>query len=86
MTCITLATLGVKGPGQPPDVERLRHGWMAVYLALMLLKSTNTRKQAALAKLHELLVEANELVSEIIETPPVEDADSGWAPGVSGGV
>ena len=58
---------GVTYAGGPVDKTELREAWMRVYLGLMIIKSRDPEQAVKLEKLKDLLVQANELVMDLLD-------------------
>jgi len=58
---------GFSYPGGPVNSEELFKSWARVYLVLMMLKSKDPGKARRISRIQDLLAEANELVSSILQ-------------------
>lgn len=64
---------GFSYPGGPVNAEEAFNAWARVYLILMMLKSKDEKKQKQISRMQDILGEANELVSTVLqEGAPVE--------------
>ena len=50
------------------DPEELRKQWMTLYVNLMVLKSTNEKKMAAIKAVHDDLAQMNEKLVRLFDT------------------